>query len=161
MLRKTLTTLCRTLGAVCALAFAARAAQGANVLVTEMDLLSAVDRHGAIATRGDVTLALDGGYKYRAQLQLRYLNEDLEGTAGQLRFHAARAETGDPEEGLQLAYWTGYYDTLGKGEHYAGPYYHHDSPFDYQGYYPLYGTGMALSWNVGERGRAQTMVYQR
>lgn len=161
MLPKIRTTLFRVLGPLCVLAVSGSAAWGANIFVTEMDLLSTVTQQGAVTSRGDFQLALDGGYKYRGELQFRYLNTDLEGTDQELRFYAARAELNDLAGSLDLVYWTGYFGTLGEGKHYAGPFYHYGGAFEYTGYYPLHGTGMALSWDVGVRGRAQTLVYQR
>jgi hypothetical protein len=135
---------------------------GANVLVTNMDLTSNIDMKGAITTRGDFDLSFDGGYKYQGKLMLQYLNADIEGnTLPTLRFYGAQASVKNIFQFLDLTYWTGYYGILGKGKHYAGHLYHRNSGFEYNGYFPVQGTGLVFSTDYYEKYGAQFFIYQR
>jgi hypothetical protein len=137
-------------------------ALGANVFVTTMDLTSRINLEAEIETRGKFQVSFDGGYKYRAKLSFQYYNLDLENdTSPALIFDGAQATVKDVFHFLDLTYWTGFYGILGEGEHYKGHLYHRDPGFDYDGYFPVLGTGIIFGAGHYERYRGQLFLYQR
>jgi len=134
----------------------------ANVFVTNMDLTSNIDMKGAITTRGGFEISYDGGHKYQGKLMLQYLNADIEGnTLPALSFYGAQASVKNIFQFLDLTYWTGYYGILGEGKHYKGHLYHRNSGFEYNGYFPVQGTGLMFSTDYYEKFGTQFFIYQR
>jgi len=134
----------------------------ANTFVPVMDLTSRIDIDGKIQTRGEFDLSFDGGYKYQAQLLFSYYNIDIEGSAPQaFVFEGAQATIRDIFNLIDLTYWTGYYGIFGEGRHYKGHLYHLSPGFDYNGYYPVYGTGLGFGIGTPQTCQGRLLVYQR
>jgi hypothetical protein len=145
-----------------ALLMATSTATAANISVSNMDLTTFFDQTGELQSRGDFDISLDGGYKYQGSLQFQYLNNDLEGDPDpSLRFYGASATVREVFRVMDFTYWTGYYTTLGEGDHYAGHLYHRSSGFEYNGYLPLQGTGLSLRFPSDRTNGGELFLYQR
>jgi hypothetical protein len=134
----------------------------ANAFVPAMDLTSRIDIDGRIQTRGDFDLSFDGGYKYQAKLLFSYYNLDIEGAAPQaLLFKGAQASIHEIFNLIDFTYWTGFYGIFGEGRHYSGHLYHLSPGFEYNGFYPVYGTGLGFGIGTLQTYRGRLLVYQR
>jgi len=134
----------------------------ANAFVPAMDLTSRIDIDGRIQTRGDFDLSFDGGYKYQAKLLFSYYNLDIEGSAPQaLLFKGAQASIHEIFNLIDFTYWTGFYGIFGEGRHYSGHLYHLSPGFEYNGFYPVYGTGLGFGIGTLQTYRGRLLVYQR
>jgi len=142
--------------------FAAQAASGANIFVPAFDLTSWINLDAEIETRGQFDLALDGGYKYQAQVSFQYYNLDIESNPAQsIIFKGANASVKGILERLDVTYFTGFYDVIGKGTHYKGHLYHRESGFEYDGFYPVVGTGIIPSVKISDLMNGALYLYQR
>jgi hypothetical protein len=135
---------------------------GSNVFITNMDLTSRINLDAEIETRGLVDISFDGGYKYQGKLLFQYYNPDLENnSSGTILFDGAQASVLGIFKVLDVTYWTGYYGILGEGKHYKGHLYHRNPGFDYNGYYPVLGTGLILGTHYYDLLGGQIFTYQR
>lgn len=135
---------------------------GANVFITNMDLTSRINLQAQIETRGLVDISFEGGYKYQGKLLFQYYNPDIEHKrTGTILFDGAQASVLDIFKVLDITYWTGYYGILGEGNHYKGHLYHRDPGFDYNGYFPVLGTGIILASHYYDLVGGQLFTYQR
>ena len=140
---------------------------GSNVFITNMDLTSRINLQAQIETRGLVDISFEGGYKYQGKLLFQYYNPDIEksiketNNAGTILFDGAQASVKDIFKVLDITYWIGYYGILGKGNHYKGHLYHRDPGFDYNGYFPVLGTGLILASHYYDLVGGQLFTYQR
>ena len=142
--------------------FAVHTASAANVFVPTFDLTSWINLKAEIETRGQFDLALDGGYKYQAQVSFQYYNLDIESNPAQsIIFNGASASVRGIMNRLDVTYFTGFYDVIGKGTHYKGHLYHRESGFEYDGFYPVVGTGIIPSVKIADWMNSALYLYQR
>ena len=142
------------------LALPAWGASGANVFVPVFDLTSWVSMKAEIQTRADFGLTFDGGNKYQAEVAFKYYNLAVEtNPTPAVVFDGVKASVRDVLRFLDITYFTGFYGILGEGIHYKGHLYHRGG-FEYEGYYPVVGTGLLFTGRITGRMAAGLSVYQ-
>jgi hypothetical protein len=122
----------------------ATGAFGANVFVPEMAVTTFFNQDAEL------------------KVSFEYLNPSLEtDNKPALIFDGAQASINRIFNVMDLTYWTGYYGVIGEGDYYKGYKYHRYEGFEYNGYFPLLGTGGIVGVrSSNERVGAKVYTYQ-